>query len=78
MVWLFAPRIAAAVDRGQLQSDGALLSTPLDLIFPDDALLPVRLTLDPILKHVACLRKVLDHLVVPLAFAFFSGTGRKV
>ena len=78
MEWPFASRIATAVDRGCLRGDGALLSTPLDLIFPDDALLPVRLTLDPVLKHVACLRKLPDYLVAPLAFSIFAGAGRKV
>ena len=72
------PRIATAVDRDRLQGGGALLFTPLDLIFPDDALLPVRLALDPVLKHVACLRKLPDHFVVPFACATFAETGRKV
>ncbi len=72
------PQIATAVDRDRLQDDGAFLSTPLDLIFPDDALLPVRLTLDPVLKHVAGLRKLPDYLVAPLAFSIFAGAGRKV
>jgi hypothetical protein len=41
------------VDRGRFENDGALLSTPFELIFPDDTLLPVSLALDPVLKHVA-------------------------
>jgi hypothetical protein len=51
---------------------------PLDLIFPDDALLPTNLALDPVLKHVACFRKLPDYLVAPLAFSIFTGTRRKV
>ena len=51
---------------------------PLDLIFPDDALLPTHLALDPVLKHVARFRKLPDYLVAPLAFAILAGTGRKV
>jgi hypothetical protein len=72
------PRIAIADDRDRLQSDGALLSTPFDLIFPDDAFLPVHLAFDPVLEHVACLRKLLDYLVMTLAFATFAETWRKV
>jgi hypothetical protein len=78
MVWPVAPPIATTGDRDRLQGGGALLSTPLDLIFPDDALLPVRLALDPVLKDVACFRKLPDYLVAPLAFSIFAGTGRKV
>jgi hypothetical protein len=66
------------VDREPIEDDGALLSTPLDLIFPDNALLPIHLALDSVLKHVACLRKLPDHLVAPLAFSILAGTGRKV
>jgi hypothetical protein len=44
------------VDLGPLEDDGVLLSTPFELIFADDALLPINLALDPVLKHVACLR----------------------
>jgi hypothetical protein len=47
----------------------------LDLVFPDDALLTIHLALDPVLKHVACLRKLPDYLVAPLAFALFADTG---
>ena len=77
IVWPFAAAIAA-IDREPIEDDGALLSTPLDLIFPDNALLPIHLALDPVLKHVACLRKLPDHLVAPLAFSILAGTGRKV
>jgi hypothetical protein len=75
---MFATAIATTVAAERLQGDTALLSTPLNLIFPDNTLLPVRLVLDPVLKHVACFRKLPDHLVGPLAFAIFAGTGRKV
>jgi hypothetical protein len=73
-----ATAIATAVAPERLQGDTALLSTPLNLIFPDNTLLPVRLVLDPVLKHVACFRKLPDHLVGPLASAISAEIGRKV
>jgi hypothetical protein len=51
---------------------------PLDLIFPDDTLLPIHLALNPVLEHVTCLRKLPDYLVVSFVFASFAETGRKV
>src|SRR3954468_14750064 len=63
---------------GPLAGRGALLSTPLDLIFPDDALLSLHLALDPVLKHVACLRKLPDYLIVSFSFALFTEIERKV
>jgi hypothetical protein len=70
--------IATAVMQGRLQGDTALLPTPLNLIFSDNALLPVRLALDPVLEHVARLRKLPDYLVAPLASTIFAEGGRKI
>jgi hypothetical protein len=70
--------ITATLIGDRWQDDGTFLSTPLELIFSDDALLPIDLVLDPVLKHVACLRKLPDYSVAPLAFASFAGIRRKV
>src|SRR3954466_7141726 len=77
-MWPSATATAATLIGDRLQDDGALLSTPFDLIFPDDALLPIHLVLDPVLKHIACLRKLPDYLVASLAFSILAGTWRKV
>src|SRR5215213_2424305 len=75
---MFVTALATAVVRERLLGDRAPLFTPLNLIFPDNALLPVRFALDPVLKHVVCFRKLPDHLVAPLAFFIFAEIGRKV
>jgi hypothetical protein len=74
----FVTAIATAIVQERLQGDKALLSTPLKLIFPDNAFLPARLALDPVLKCITCLWKLLDHLVAPLASAIFAEAGRKI
>ena len=70
--------IATAIVQERLPGDKALLPTPLNLIFPDNAFLPVRLALDPVLKCATCLRKLPDHLVAPLASAIFAEARGKV
>ena len=74
----FVTAIATAIVQERLPGDKALLSTPLNLIFPDNAFLPVRLALDPVLKRATCLRKLPDHLVAPLASAIFAEARGKV
>jgi hypothetical protein len=49
----------------------------LDLIFPNDALMAVRLALDAVLKRVTCLGELSNNLVATLSSAIFTQTGRK-
>jgi hypothetical protein len=48
------------------------------LVLPDDALVPVRLALDPVLKYAARLGELPNNLVATLSFAVSTKTGRKV
>src|SRR5690348_8415595 len=75
---MFATAMATTIGQERLQGDRVVLSTQLNLIFPDNALLPVRFALDPVLKHVICFRKLSDYLVTTFAFAVSPEIGRKV
>lgn len=48
------------------------------LILPDDALVPVDLVLDPILKYATRLGELSNNLVATLSFAISTNAGRKV
>src|SRR5947208_16762930 len=50
----------------------------LGLVLADDALVPVQLALDPVLKNAARLGELSDDLVAPLAFVISAETRRKV
>jgi hypothetical protein len=49
----------------------------LDLVFPNDAFMAVRLALDAVLKRVARLGELSNDLVPALSSAIFTQTGRK-
>jgi len=50
----------------------------LGLVLPDDALVPVHLALDPVLKYATRLGELSNNLVATLSFAIPAKTGRKV
>ena len=50
----------------------------LGLVLPDDALVPVNLVLDPVLKYATRLRKLSNNLVAAFAVSIFARTRRKV
>jgi len=49
--------------------------TALNLIFADNAFLPIHLALDPILKHIPRLGKLPNNFVAALCFAVLTKTG---
>jgi len=53
----------------------AILFTAHNLIFADNALLPIHLALDPILKHIPRLGKLPNNFVAALCFAVLTKTG---
>jgi len=54
------------------------LGPALGLVLPDDALVPVHLALDPVLKYATRLGELSNDLVATLSFAISAETGRKV
>ena len=50
----------------------------LGLVLPDDALVPVNLALDPVLKYATRLGELLNNFVATFAVSIFPRTGRKV
>jgi len=54
------------------------LGPALGLVLPDDALVPVHLALDPVLKYATRLGELSNNLVATLSFAIPAKTGRKV
>ncbi len=54
------------------------LGPALGLVLPDDALVPVQLALDPVLKYAPRLGELSNNLVATLSFAIPAKTGRKV
>jgi hypothetical protein len=50
----------------------------LGLVLPDDALVPVNLALDPVLKYATRLRKLSNNLEAAFAVSIFPRAGRKV
>ena len=63
---------------GRYPDSRADLRPALGLVLPDDALVPVRLALDPVLKYATRLRELSNNLVATLSFAISTKTGRKV
>ena len=53
-------------------------SPALDLVFPNDALVPVRLAPDSVLKRITRFGELSDNLVATLPLAIFTKPGRKV
>jgi hypothetical protein len=50
----------------------------LGLVLPDNALVPIDLVLDPVLKYATRLGELSNNLVATLSFAISAKTGRKV
>src|SRR5947208_15085366 len=50
----------------------------LGLVLPDDALVPVHLALDPVLKNATRLGELSNNLVATLSFAISTNAGRKM
>ena len=50
----------------------------LGLVLPNDALVPVHLALDPVLKNATRLGELSNDLVATLSFAISTNAGRKV
>src|SRR5260370_13742444 len=55
-----------------------IIGPALGLVLPDDALVPVHLALDPVLKNATRLGELSHNLVATLSFAISANTGRKV
>ena len=53
----------------------AELRPALRLVLPDDALMPVHLALDPVLKHATRLGEQSNNLVATRSFAISTKTG---
>ncbi len=63
---------------GRYPDNPADLRPALGLVLPDDPLVPVRLTFDPVLKYATRLGELSNNLVATLSFAISAKTGRKV
>src|SRR6202049_762538 len=63
---------------GRYPDSRANLRPTLGLVLSDDALVPVHLALDPVLKYATRLGKLSNNLVATLSFAISTKTGRKV
>jgi len=63
---------------GRCPNSRADLRPALGLVLTDDALVPVQLALDPVLKYATRLGELSNNLVATLSFAIPAKTGRKV
>jgi hypothetical protein len=63
---------------GRYPDSRANLRPTLGLVLSDDALVPVHLALDPVLKYAIRLGELPNNLVATLSFTISTKTGRKV
>ncbi len=63
---------------GRCPNSRADLRPALGLVLTDDALMPVHLALDPVLKYATRLGELSNDLVATLSFNISTKTGRKV
>jgi hypothetical protein len=72
-------RLPTAKEYGGRRGANARSQSPaLGLVLPDDALVPVDLVLDSVLKYATGLGELSNNLVATFSFAISADTGRKV